>query len=75
MPQPAAAAEFLEKVWRLAPAGNGRFRGTGGHPWIVSIEKGEPAIRSITFSGTAAEVKGRSEVRGPEGQVYRFVVE
>jgi len=63
VPQPAAAAEFLEKTWRLAPVSAGRFRGAGSHPWILSIEPGEPAIRSITFSGTAAEVKGRSEVR------------
>src|SRR4249920_1112754 len=75
VPQPAAAADFLEKVWRLAPVAGGHFRGTGTHPWILSFEKGEPAIRSITFSGSAAEVKGRTEVKGPEGQVYRFVVD
>ncbi|HXJ09109.1 MAG TPA: VOC family protein [Burkholderiales bacterium] len=79
VPQPAAAAEFLERVWRLAPVrvdnSAGYFRGSGTHPWILSLEPGEPAIRSITFSGTAAEVKGRTEVKGPEGQVYRFVVD
>ena len=75
VPQPAAAADFLEKIWRLAPVSGGHFRGTGTHPWILSLENGQPAIRSITFSGTAAEVKGRTEVKGPEGQVYRFVVD
>src|SRR5262245_15828827 len=67
VPQPAAAADFLQKVWRLTPVSEGRFRGAGTHPWILSFEKGEPAIRSITFSGSAAEVKGRTELRGPEG--------
>jgi catechol 2,3-dioxygenase-like lactoylglutathione lyase family enzyme len=75
VPQPAEAAEFLEKIWRLTPVAAGRFRGAGMHPWILSLQQGEPAIRSITFSGTAAEVKGRSETKGPEGQLYRFVAD
>jgi catechol 2,3-dioxygenase-like lactoylglutathione lyase family enzyme len=75
VPQLQVAAEFLENVWRLAPVSGGRFRGAGTHPWILSLQQGEPAIRSVTFSGTAAEVKGRTEVEGPDGQVYRFVVD
>jgi catechol 2,3-dioxygenase-like lactoylglutathione lyase family enzyme len=62
VPQAAAAAEFLENLWGLYPAGqsgNTRFfRGTGDHPYILSItEAAAPAVTAITFSGTAEEVE------------------
>ena len=76
VPKLEEAARFLENLWGLAPAGGDRqFRGTGTHPAILTLEEGAPAIRSITFSGSAAEVRGRTEVRGPDGQVYRFIAD
>ena len=76
VPKLDEAARFLENLWGLAPAGDDRqFRGTGTHPAILTLEEGAPAIRSITFSGSAAEVRGRTEVRGPDGQVYRFIAD
>lgn len=92
IPDVAPAAEFLEQVWGLLPAGSSgatRFwRGTGDHPYILSLTKAAaPAVAAITFAGTEEEVRkkdrtfdvpggGRGyEVRGPEDQVYRFVVD
>ncbi len=76
---PARAAEFFERVWGLAAAGNDgatRFlRGTAGLPHIIALSPGEPSIRSITFCGSRAEIGNKATVRGPEGQRYRFVVE
>jgi catechol 2,3-dioxygenase-like lactoylglutathione lyase family enzyme len=62
VPQAAAAADFLENLWGLYSAGqsgNTRFfRGTGDHPYILSItEAAAPAVTAITFSGTAEEVE------------------
>jgi 2,3-dihydroxy-p-cumate/2,3-dihydroxybenzoate 3,4-dioxygenase len=91
----AQAADFLERVWGLVPAGSSGatrfFRGTGDHPYILSIAKSPaPAVAAITFSGTADEIAklgkantsydvpggGRGfEIRGPEAQNYRFIVE
>jgi 2,3-dihydroxy-p-cumate/2,3-dihydroxybenzoate 3,4-dioxygenase len=91
----AQAADFLEGVWGLAPAGSSGatrfFRGTGDHPYILSIAKSSaPAVAAITFSGTADEIAklgkpntsydvpggGKGfEIRGPEAQNYRFIVE
>ena len=91
----AQAADFLEGVWGLAPAGSSGatrfFRGTGDHPYILSIAKSSaPAVAAITFSGTADEIAklgkpntsydvpggGKGfELRGPEAQNYRFIVE
>lgn len=96
----APAAEFLEQVWGLVPAGTSGdtrfFRGTGDHPYILSLAKAAaPAVAAITFSGSAEEldavrrrngsprlfkfnVPGGSEgfeLRGPEAQTYRFIVE
>ena len=71
-------ARFFEQVWGLARASNGstvRLRGTAGLPYIIQLERGEPALRSITFCGTKAEIGREREVKGPEGEVYRFVVE
>jgi 2,3-dihydroxy-p-cumate/2,3-dihydroxybenzoate 3,4-dioxygenase len=92
IPDVAPAAEFLERVWGLASAGSsGRtrfFRGTGDHPYILSLtQAAAPAVSAVTFSGTEEEI-GRTErsfdvpgggsgyeVRGPENQNYRFIVE
>jgi 2,3-dihydroxy-p-cumate/2,3-dihydroxybenzoate 3,4-dioxygenase len=91
----AQAADFLESVWGLAPAGRSGatrfFRGTGDHPYILSIAKSSgPAVAAITFSGTADEIAklgkpntsydvpggGKGfEIRGPEAQNYRFIIE
>ena len=92
IPDVAPAAEFLEQVWGLLPAGSSgatRFwRGTGDHPYILSLTRAAaPAVAAITFAGTEEEVRkkdrtfdvpggGRGyEVRGPENQVYRFIVD
>ena len=94
------AADFLERVWGLAPAGSSGdtrfFRGTGDHPYILSLAKAAaPCVAAITFSGSSEEldaVRRRNgsprlikfnvpgggegfEVRGPEAQTYRFIVE
>jgi 2,3-dihydroxy-p-cumate/2,3-dihydroxybenzoate 3,4-dioxygenase len=87
------AAEFLEQVWGLAPAGSsGRtrfWRGAGDHPYILSLtEASGPGVTAITFSGEDIErlekpdrdfdVPGGGrgfEIAGPEGQVYRFIME
>ena len=92
IPDVARAAEFLGGVWGLTPAGSSGgtqfFRGTGSHPYILSITKaGAPAVVAITFSGSEEEI-GRTdrsfdvpgggkgyEIRGPENQNYRFIVE
>jgi catechol 2,3-dioxygenase-like lactoylglutathione lyase family enzyme len=75
----AQAAEFLEKTWGLTAAGNeGRtrfFRGTADLPHILALSPGEPAIKSVTLCGTRAEIGSERTVQGPEGQVYRFVIE
>jgi catechol 2,3-dioxygenase-like lactoylglutathione lyase family enzyme len=88
IPDVAAAADFLEHVWGLAPVAPGYWRGSGDHPYILSLAKSPtPAVAAITFSGSAQEI-GRTdrtfdvpgggrgyEVRGPENQRYRFIVE
>lgn len=76
VPDLAAAAGFFERPWGLARAGGSDFRGTGGHPSILSLAEGPPAVRSVTFACTPAELERTgSEIAGPEGQVYRFVSE
>ena len=57
----AAAADFLERLWGLVPAGSSGetrfFRGTGDHPYILSVSKAAaPAVAAITFSGSAEEL-------------------
>jgi 2,3-dihydroxy-p-cumate/2,3-dihydroxybenzoate 3,4-dioxygenase len=64
------------------------FRGTGDHPYILSLtEAAAPAVAAITFSGPEQEITrtdrtfdvpggGKGfEIRGPENQRYRFIVE
>jgi len=60
--QPAEAAEFLERVWRLLPAGaRGHtrfFRGSGPHHHILSIRAASaPAVTAVTLSGTPDEIE------------------
>ena len=92
LPDVAKAADFLSGPWGLAPAGSAGgtqfFRGTGTHPYILSIAKASaPAVVAITFSGSEEEIgktdrtfdvpgggKGY-EIRGPENQTYRFITD
>ncbi len=92
IPDVAPAAEFLERVWGLASAGSSGgtrfFRGTGDHPYILSLtQAAAPAVTAVTFSGPEEEI-GRTErsfdvpgggrgyeIRGPENQAYRFIVD
>ena len=95
IPDLAPAAEFLERLWGLVPAGSAGatrfFRGAGDHPYILSLTKAAtPAVAAVTFAGSLEELAkvGRPdrsfdvpgggqgfEVRGPEGQVYRFITD
>jgi catechol 2,3-dioxygenase-like lactoylglutathione lyase family enzyme len=92
LPDLGQAAEFLERAWGLVPAGSAGgtrfFRGTGDHPYILSLAQAmAPAVSAITFSGPEAEIarQDRSfdvpgggkgfEISGPEGQTYRFIIE
>jgi catechol 2,3-dioxygenase-like lactoylglutathione lyase family enzyme len=95
LPDVAKAADFLTGAWGLLPAGTAGgtqfFRGTGNHPYILSITKASaPAVAAITFSGGDEEIAklgkpstsydvpdgGKGfEIRGPEAQNYRFIVE
>ena len=49
VPDVAKTAEFFEETWGLTPVGNGRLRGTAALPYIIGLEQGAPAVRSITF--------------------------
>lgn len=95
LPDVAKAADFLIGAWGLLPAGASGgtqfFRGTGNHPYILSVRRAStPAVAAITFSGSAPELEkiasptttyevpggGKGfEIRGPEQQNYRFIVE
>jgi catechol 2,3-dioxygenase-like lactoylglutathione lyase family enzyme len=71
VPQAAAAAQFLEATWGLFPAGSAKaggtrfFRGTGDHPYILSVTEAEaPGVAAITLAGSPDEImqaKGRAE--------------
>jgi hypothetical protein len=88
LPDLGRAAEFLAGPWGLVPAGSAGgtqfFRGTGTHPYLLSIARASaPAVVAITFAGSEEEIgkTDRSfdvpgggkgfEVRGPENQTYR----
>lgn len=95
LPDVAKAADFFTGLWGLLPAatsgGTQFFRGTGNHPYILSIRRASaPAVAAITFSGGDEEIArlgkpsssydvpggGKGfEIRGPEQQNYRFLVE
>src|SRR6185436_6852067 len=78
---PVEAADFLERVWRLVPAGTRGdtifFRGSGPHPHILSIRAASaPAVTAITLSGSADEIEAvHARVLGsgaPHRAVTRF---
>jgi 2,3-dihydroxy-p-cumate/2,3-dihydroxybenzoate 3,4-dioxygenase len=75
VPDVEAVARFFADTWGLtradAPPSQVRLRGTDTLPYLVGLEQGEPAIRAITFCGADSE----REVKGPEGETYRFVRE
>jgi 2,3-dihydroxy-p-cumate/2,3-dihydroxybenzoate 3,4-dioxygenase len=99
LPDAAKAADFLTGAWGLLPAGSSGgtqfFRGTGNHPYILSIRRAStPAVAAVSFSGGRDEIEtvgkrnGKQpvpydvpgggqgfEIRGPERQNYRFIVE
>src|SRR5205807_2311232 len=55
VPDVEGTARFFEQVWGLSRAGNGaavRLRGTAGLPYIIELERGAPALRSISFCRT-----------------------
>jgi catechol 2,3-dioxygenase-like lactoylglutathione lyase family enzyme len=65
VPQAAAASQFLEKLWGLVPvgasatkpAGTRFFRGTGDHPYILSITDAKaPGVAAITLAGAPDEI-------------------
>jgi 2,3-dihydroxy-p-cumate/2,3-dihydroxybenzoate 3,4-dioxygenase len=61
LPDVAQAADFLERVWGLVPAGSSGdtrfFRGTGDHPYILALAKAAaPCVAAITFSGSGEEL-------------------
>jgi 2,3-dihydroxy-p-cumate/2,3-dihydroxybenzoate 3,4-dioxygenase len=78
MPQAQAAAEFLETLWGLIPAGargsTRFFRGTGAHPYILAVrDAGTPAVHAIEFSGTPAEIEAaQARARGTGAKVSTF---
>lgn len=62
VPQAREAAEFLETLWGLIPAGTRDqkffFRGTGEHPYILAVQAaGAPAVRAIEFAGSPDELE------------------
>jgi 2,3-dihydroxy-p-cumate/2,3-dihydroxybenzoate 3,4-dioxygenase len=71
----AKTAEFFEKVWGLTSVGKDKLRGTAGLPYIIGLEQGPPSIRSITFCGAREEIGKERELKGPDGETYRFVCE
>ncbi|HEX7052964.1 MAG TPA: VOC family protein [Burkholderiales bacterium] len=78
VPEVERTARFFETVWGLsAVAGGGavRLRGSAALPYLVSLEHGAPAILSITFCAPRSELGAERELRGPEGERYRFVFE
>ena len=67
IPDVAAAADFLERLWGVAPVdsrGKTRFfRGTGDHPYILSLTPASaPAVTAITFSGSQEEISSVGKV-------------
>jgi catechol 2,3-dioxygenase-like lactoylglutathione lyase family enzyme len=78
VPDAKAAAQFFEKIWgltRLNVASEIRLRATAALPYVISLEQGGPALLGITFCGPKSEIGAERELRGPEGERYRFVLE
>ena len=58
VPDVAAAADFLERLWGLLAAGSSGatrfFRGGGDHPYILSITQASaPAVTAVTRSASS----------------------
>ena len=75
---PAEAADFLERVWRLLPAGECGdtrfFRGSGAHHHILSIRAASaPAVTAITLSGSLDEIEVLQERVRSSGAPYKAV--
>jgi 2,3-dihydroxy-p-cumate/2,3-dihydroxybenzoate 3,4-dioxygenase len=70
VPDVEAVSRFFADTWGLTRVAGNRLRGTDSLPYLVGLEQGPPAILALTFSGDAER-----EVKGPEGEVYRFVRE
>jgi len=71
VPEVEAAARFFADVWGLTREAGNRLRGTDSLPYLIGLEQGPPAILAITFCGATTA----REVKGPEGETYRFVQE
>jgi catechol 2,3-dioxygenase-like lactoylglutathione lyase family enzyme len=71
VPDLEAAARFFTDVWGLTRVSGNKLRGTDALPYLVGLEQGAPAVLAITFCGA----KDEGEVKGPEGETYRFVRE
>jgi catechol 2,3-dioxygenase-like lactoylglutathione lyase family enzyme len=70
VPDVEATARFFAEVWGLERVQGNRLRGTAALPYLVGLEQGPPAITPSTFCGGKER-----EVKGPEGELYRFVAE
>lgn len=62
LPQADQACEFLRTIWRIRLVerrGKTEFLGgRGSDPYLLAVTEAEaPAVRSVTFSGSAAEVE------------------
>jgi len=77
VPDVETAARFFEQVWGLTrvPGSPARLRGTAALPYVISLQEGQPALLGITFCGPKSEIGAEREVKGPDGERYRFVVE
>jgi catechol 2,3-dioxygenase-like lactoylglutathione lyase family enzyme len=71
VPDVEATARFFADVWGLTRVSGNRLRGTDALPYLVGLEQGAPAILGITFCGSKEE----KEMKGPQGETYRFVRE
>jgi catechol 2,3-dioxygenase-like lactoylglutathione lyase family enzyme len=71
VPDVEAVTRFFTDTWGLTRVAGNRLRGTDALPHLVGLAQGPPAILAITFSGADSE----REVKGPEGETYRFVRE
>ena len=71
VPDVEATARFFADVWGLTRVAGNRLRGSDALPYLVGLEQGSPAILAITFCGGDKE----REVKGAEGEIYRFVRE
>jgi catechol 2,3-dioxygenase-like lactoylglutathione lyase family enzyme len=62
VPDASQSAEFLERLWGLREVPGGAktryFRGTGDHPYLVSLTAAPAAgIEAVTFSGSSDEIQ------------------